>query len=83
MGTKGASENNGDMIGTNTGNVITKVKCSILVIPKKATYHPLRSVVFPTDFNIHYNNPNEMIDKDRKMCKPYTCEEADIKNIIE
>jgi nucleotide-binding universal stress UspA family protein len=56
MGTKGASENNGDMIGTNTGNVITKVKCSILVIPKKATYHPLRTVVFPTDFNIFYKN---------------------------
>lgn len=56
MGTKGASENNGEMVGTNTGNVITKVKCSILVIPKKATYHPLRTVVFPTDFNIFYKN---------------------------
>lgn len=56
MGTKGASENNGEMVGTNTGNVITKVKCSILVIPRKATYHPLRTVVFPTDFNIFYKN---------------------------
>jgi nucleotide-binding universal stress UspA family protein len=56
MGTKGASGWSGDVIGTNTGNVITKVKCPILVIPEHASYKPIKEIVFPTDFNIFFKN---------------------------
>lgn len=56
MGTKGASKLKGDRVGTNTGNVITKVKCPVLVIPEKAKYKPLKNIVFPTDFNMFYKN---------------------------
>ena len=56
MGTRGASGWKGDTIGTNTGNVITKVKCPVLVIPEKASYSSVKKIVFPTDFNIFFKN---------------------------
>jgi nucleotide-binding universal stress UspA family protein len=56
MGTKGASRWKRDTIGTNTGNVITKVKCPVLVIPEHARYSQVKNIVFPTDFNIFYKN---------------------------
>lgn len=56
MGTKGASQWKGDVIGTNTGNVITKVKCPILVIPEQASYSQVKNIVFPTDFNIFFKH---------------------------
>jgi nucleotide-binding universal stress UspA family protein len=55
MGTKGASGIKGLAIGGNTGNVITKVKCTTLVVPENAKYVSPKNVVLPTDFSIEYN----------------------------
>ncbi|NNC70093.1 MAG: universal stress protein, partial [Flavobacteriaceae bacterium] len=55
MGTKGASGLKEVIIGSNTGDVITKVNCSSLVIPENAVYKPLKEVAFPTDYSLFYN----------------------------
>lgn len=55
MGTKGASGLKKMAMGTNTGAVITKVKCPLLAIPQNATYRKPREVAFPTDFQIGYD----------------------------
>lgn len=56
MGTKGINSKKRMPIGTNTQNVITKIKCPVLVIPGKTSYHPIKDVVFPTDFYINFSN---------------------------
>ncbi|MGB5818971.1 MAG: universal stress protein [Saonia sp.] len=56
MGTKGASGMKKLIIGSNTGDVITKVQCNTLVIPEAVSYHKPKEVVFPTDYNIFYSN---------------------------
>jgi nucleotide-binding universal stress UspA family protein len=55
MGTKGASGLKEYIVGSNTGDVITKVKCSTLVVPENAKYAPLNEVAFPTDFTATYD----------------------------
>lgn len=54
MGTKGASGIGKLAIGSNTGDVITKVKCATLIVPENAKYTALKEIVFPTDFSIFY-----------------------------
>lgn len=56
MGTKGASKIKEFFMGSNTGDVITKVECDILVVPDKATYLGFNQVVFPTDFALPYSH---------------------------
>ncbi len=56
MGTKGASGLKEKTIGSNTGDVITKVKCPVLVIPEKAKYIKPREIAFPTDYNMYYKS---------------------------
>lgn len=55
MGTKGASGFKKIAIGTNAGNVITKVKCTTLVVPENAKYREPKRIAFPTDFSIFYH----------------------------
>ena len=50
MGTKGASGLSKYIIGSNTGDVITKVKCTTLVVPENAKFKKIEEVAFPTDF---------------------------------
>lgn len=54
MGTKGASGLRKVAMGSNTGNVITKVACNVLAVPEEATYHSLKEIGFPSDFQIKY-----------------------------
>lgn len=54
MGTKGASGFKKLLIGSNTGDVITKVKCTTLIIPENAKFQNLEEVAFPTDYSLHY-----------------------------
>jgi nucleotide-binding universal stress UspA family protein len=54
MGTKGASGIKQAIIGSNTGDLITKVKCPVLVVPEKADFKNIKEIGFPTDFNIFY-----------------------------
>lgn len=55
MGTKGASGTKAVSIGSNTGNVITKVPCALLAVPENTTYQDPKEIGFPTDFLIGYD----------------------------
>lgn len=57
MGTKGATGLKKLIVGSNTGDVITKVHCNTLVVPENATYKKMKEVAFPTDFSM-LNNIN-------------------------
>jgi len=55
MGTKGASGLKEYIIGSNTGDVITKVNCTTLVVPEDARFSSVKEIAFPTDYNLSYN----------------------------
>jgi nucleotide-binding universal stress UspA family protein len=55
MGTKGATGLKKIIVGSNTGDVITKVHCTTLVIPENAKFKPLKEIAFPTDFSLLYD----------------------------
>ncbi|WP_304141420.1 universal stress protein [Mesoflavibacter zeaxanthinifaciens] len=55
MGTKGASGLNEIILGTNTADVITKVKCTTLAVPENAEFVPPKEIAFPSDLNLTYN----------------------------
>lgn len=55
MGTKGASGLKKVTIGSNTGDVITKVKQPLLTVPEEATFSSPREIAFPTDYHIGYD----------------------------
>ncbi|RZV61731.1 MAG: universal stress protein [Flavobacteriaceae bacterium] len=55
MGTKGASGLKEFIVGSNTGDVITKVQCTTLVVPENAVYSRFKEVAFPTDFTLSYS----------------------------
>ncbi|KJD33307.1 universal stress protein [Tamlana nanhaiensis] len=55
MGTKGVSGCTERTVGTNAGNVITKVNCTTLVVPENAKFVTPKKIAFPTDFSIFYN----------------------------
>ncbi len=55
MGTKGASGLKRVTVGSNTGDVITKVMCPLLAIPENASYQKPSEIAFPTDYHIAYN----------------------------
>ena len=54
MGTKGASGLKKATIGSNTGDVITKVKCPLLAVPEDAKYTDLTEIAFPTDYQLSF-----------------------------
>ncbi|WP_142785917.1 universal stress protein [Changchengzhania lutea] len=55
MGTKGASGLKKVIVGSNTADVITKVKCTTLAIPENANFKSLTEIAFPTDFSLSYD----------------------------
>ena len=55
MGTKGASGLKEMIIGSNTADLITQVKCPVLIVPESATYSIPKEIAFPTDYNIYYS----------------------------
>jgi len=55
MGTKGASGLKEYIVGSNTGDVITKVKCTTLVVPEESSFTPLKEIAFPTDYTMDYD----------------------------
>ena len=55
MGTKGASGLKKLIIGSNTGDVITRVHCTTLVVPENAKYITPKEIAFPTDFSTLYS----------------------------
>ena len=55
MGTKGASGLKKIIVGSNTGDVLTRVHCSTLVVPENAKYEKPQEIAFPTDFSSFYS----------------------------
>jgi len=55
MGTKGASGLKKLIVGSNTGDVITRVHCTTLVVPENAKYIAPKEIAFPTDFSTFYS----------------------------
>ncbi|MEP0132645.1 MAG: universal stress protein [Eudoraea sp.] len=55
MGTKGATGLKKVSMGSNTGDVITKVKCPLLAVPENSTFKTPKELAFPTDFHIAYD----------------------------
>ena len=55
MGTKGASGLKAVSMGSNTGNVMTKVKCPVLAVPENAKYQRPKEIAFPTDYHLSYD----------------------------
>ncbi len=55
MGTKGATGLEKIILGTNTADIITKVKCNTLVVPEKASFVVPKEIAFPTDFSLSHN----------------------------
>lgn len=55
LGTKGATTFNKCIIGSNTTEAITKVKCTTLVVPENSKFKKIKEIAFPTDFSISHN----------------------------
>lgn len=54
MGTQGATGAKEILIGTNTVHVIRKACCPVIAIPPKFKYEKPKEILFPTDFEIAY-----------------------------
>lgn len=84
MGTKGASDFQKIAIGNNTGNVITRVKCTTLVVPKNAKYVNLKEIAFPTDYSFFYPSKTlqpitEIIEGNRAALRVAHLDKAEVK----
>lgn len=55
MGTKGASGLKKMIIGSNTGDVLAKVRCTTLVVPENAKFNNIAEIAFPTDLSFSYH----------------------------
>ena len=55
MGTKGSSGLKKVTMGSNTGDVITKVKCPLLAVPENAVFKKPEEITFPTDYYLRYD----------------------------
>lgn len=56
MGTKGATGIEEILFGSNTVHVFKNVKCPILAIPENYVFESPHEVLFPTDYEIEYND---------------------------
>lgn len=54
IGTNGLSSQGKMHIGSISEDIITKVKCSTLVVPKKARFTGIQEIAFPTDYTYFY-----------------------------
>ena len=54
MGTQGASGAKEVFLGSNTIFVIRKATVPVMAIPEKVKYHPVRNVLFPSDYLTRY-----------------------------
>lgn len=55
MGTKGSTGLKKATMGSNTGDVITKVKCPLLAVPENAVFKRPEEIAFPTDYYLRYD----------------------------
>ncbi|MEX0997777.1 MAG: universal stress protein [Flavobacteriaceae bacterium] len=57
MGTQGANMIHKATVGSNTTDVLNKVKCNLLVVPENASFTKVDQVALPTDYSIFFG-PN-------------------------
>lgn len=69
MGTKGASGISEVIIGSNTGDLITKVKCPVLIVPENAVFSIPKEIAFPTDYNLFYQT--KILERISELAKMY------------
>ncbi len=69
MGTKGASGLKKVMIGSNTGDLITRVKCPVLIVPENAAFKEIKEIAFPTDYHLFY--PTKILNNILEFIKMY------------
>ena len=69
MGTKGASGISEIIVGSNTGDLITQVKCPVLIVPEKAAFIKPSEIAFPTDYNIFY--PSSVLNEIDQIAAMY------------
>jgi nucleotide-binding universal stress UspA family protein len=55
MGTKGATGLGEILFGSNTVHVIKRAKCAVLAIPSDFTFEPPQEILFPSDYNVSFN----------------------------
>lgn len=55
MGTQGATGAKEILLESNTVHIIKKAKVPVLAIPTKMKFKALRTILFPTDFEIYYD----------------------------
>lgn len=55
MGTKGSSGLKKVTMGSNTGDVITRVKCPLLAVPENTRFKIPKEIAFPTDYHLGYD----------------------------
>lgn len=55
MGTKGATNKKGPIIGKNTSDIMMKVKCPAMAISENANYKAHKEILFPTDYKVNYS----------------------------
>lgn len=55
MGTQGASGAKEVFLGSNTVFVIHKATVPVMAIPEKVKYHPVRNLLFPSDYLTRYS----------------------------
>ena len=69
MGTKGASGVGEFLFGSNTVNIVSKMKlCPILIVPDAFEFVKPKQIAFPTDYNHFYG---EELDQIKQVCKLY------------
>jgi nucleotide-binding universal stress UspA family protein len=56
MGTKGATGAKEVLFGSNTVHVLKQVKCPVMAIPNDFDYEKPHELLFPTDFEIEYED---------------------------
>ncbi|CAL2107700.1 Universal stress protein [Tenacibaculum sp. 190524A02b] len=72
MGTKGASDAIEVMFGTNTMTVINDIKSPTIAVPKDYEFKDFDSVLFPTDYQIAYQNHH--LNPIKNLIKTYNTE---------
>ncbi len=55
MGTKGVTGAKEILFGTNTVQVINKATCPVMAVPSEFEFEPLKSILFPTDYEINFD----------------------------
>jgi len=54
MAAQGLPKNSGSTIGSKTTEVISKVKCNVIIVPKKASFRPVNQIAFVSDYSVYF-----------------------------